>query len=288
VNSLKRFNDEDLMITWNVDPEIFSLGPFSIRYYGVLWATAFLAGFRIMSYIFKNEGKSENDLNDLFLYMFFGTIIGARLGHILFYDPINYLSNPLKILEVWKGGLASHGAAIGIPTAIYFYCRKHKDQSFLWVLDRIVITVAVGGCFVRLGNLFNSEIIGTYTNLPWGFIFVNAMPPETEPRHPAQLYDALTYLVLFFILIGVYRKKWREMKEGFIFGIFLIYLFTARFLIEFVKDVQEAFEKDMILKMGQILSIPFILLGIYILFFYKKKQPSKGNSSKKNIKNLAR
>lgn len=276
------------MITWNVDPEIFSLGPFSIRYYGVLWATAFLAGFRIMSYIFKNEGKSENDLNDLFLYMFFGTIIGARLGHILFYDPINYLSNPLKILEVWKGGLASHGAAIGIPTAIYFYCRKHKDQSFLWVLDRIVITVALGGCFVRLGNLFNSEIIGTYTNLPWGFIFVNAMPPETEPRHPAQLYEALSYLVLFFILIGVYRKKWREMKEGFIFGIFLIYLFTARFLIEFVKDVQEAFEKDMILKMGQILSIPFILLGIYILFFYKKKQPSKGNSSKKNIKNLAR
>ncbi len=276
------------MITWNVDPEIFSLGPFSIRYYGVLWATAFLAGFRIMSYIFKNEGKSENDLNDLFLYMFFGTIIGARLGHILFYDPINYLSNPLKILEVWKGGLASHGAAIGIPTAIYFYCRKHKDQSFLWVLDRIVITVALGGCFVRLGNLFNSEIIGTYTNLPWGFIFVNAMPPETEPRHPAQLYEALSYLVLFFILIGVYRKKWREMKEGFMFGIFLIYLFTARFLIEFVKDVQEAFEKDMILKMGQILSIPFILLGIYILFFYKKKQPSKGNSSKKNIKNLAR
>ncbi len=276
------------MITWNVDPEIFSLGPFSIRYYGVLWATAFLAGFRIMSYIFKNEGKSENDLNDLFLYMFFGTIIGARLGHILFYDPINYLSNPLKILEVWKGGLASHGAAIGIPTAIYFYCRKHKDQSFLWVLDRIVITVALGGCFVRLGNLFNSEIIGTYTNLPWGFIFVNAMPPETEPRHPAQLYEALSYLVLFFILISVYRKKWREMKEGFIFGIFLIYLFTARFLIEFVKDVQEAFEKDMILKMGQILSIPFILLGIYILFFYKKKQPSKGNSSKKNIKNLAR
>lgn len=276
------------MITWNVDPEIFALGPFSIRYYGVLWATAFLAGFKIMSYIFKNEGKSENDLNDLFLYMFFGTIIGARLGHILFYDPVNYLSNPLKILEVWKGGLASHGAAIGIPTAIYFYCRKHKDQSFLWVLDRIVITVAVGGCFVRLGNLFNSEIIGTYTNLPWGFIFVNAMPPETEPRHPAQLYEALSYLVLFFILIGVYRKKWREMKEGFIFGIFLIYLFTARFLIEFVKDVQEAFEKDMILKMGQILSIPFILLGIYILFFYKKKQPSKGNSSKKNIKNLAR
>ncbi|NLT50887.1 MAG: prolipoprotein diacylglyceryl transferase [Ignavibacteria bacterium] len=275
------------MITWNVDPEIFSLGPLSIRYYGVLFAVAFLAGFKIMSYIFKNEGKSENDLNDLFLYMFFGTVIGARLGHVLFYDPVNYLSNPLKILEVWKGGLASHGAAIGILAAIYFYCQKHKDQSFLWVLDRIVITVALGGCFVRLGNLFNSEIIGTYTNIPWGFIFVNAMPPETEPRHPAQLYEALSYLVLFFVLIGIYRKKWREMKEGFIFGIFLIYLFTARFLIEFVKDVQEAFEQDMILKMGQILSIPFILLGIYILFFYKKKQSAKNYSSKKNIKNNA-
>lgn len=275
------------MITWDVSPEIFkipeflSIGPISIRYYGVLFAVSFLAGLKIMEYIFKKENKSDKDLNDLFLYMFAGTVIGARLGHVLFYDPVYYLSHPLMILEVWKGGLASHGAAIGIPTAIYMYSKKRTDQSFLWVIDRIVIVVALAGFFIRLGNLFNSEIIGTETSLPWGFVFVNALPPQTVPRHPAQLYESIAYLVIFFVLFTVYRKKQQNLREGFLFGIFLVAVFSFRFLVEFVKDYQEPFEQNLPLKMGQFLSIPLIILGIYILM-RKKGEKQEDRKDEKN------
>ncbi len=255
------------MITWDVSPEIFSLGPIHVRWYGLLFAASFLVGFQIMTKIFAKENKSEKDLNDLFLYMIVGTILGARLGHCLFYNPDYYLSNPLEILKVWKGGLASHGAAIGIVTAIYLYSKKKVGQSFLWVMDRVVITVALAGFFIRTANLMNSEIIGKATDVPWAFKFVNSYVADPlTPRHPAQLYEALAYLAIFVLLFLIYQKSYKKIKEGFLFGLFLISVFSSRFVIEFFKENQSAFEQGMVLNMGQLLSIPLILWGFYLLF----------------------
>ena len=260
------------MITWDVNPEIISLGPISIRWYGLLFAASFLVGFQIMTKIFAAEKKSQKDLNDLLWYMIIGTILGARLGHCFFYNPEYYLSNPLEIFMTWKGGLASHGAAIGIVTAIYLYSKKKVGQSFLWVMDRVVITVALAGFFIRMGNLMNSEIIGKVTDVPWAFKFVNSYVADPMmPRHPAQLYEALSYLIIFFILFIVYKKYHRQIKEGLIFGIFLVLIFVARFIIEFFKENQSAFEAGMLLNMGQLLSIPLILWGVYLIFMHNNK-----------------
>jgi prolipoprotein diacylglyceryl transferase len=260
------------MITWDVNPEIFSLGPISIRWYGLLFAASFLVGFQIMTKIFTDEKKSQKDLNDLLWYMIIGTIAGARLGHCLFYNPGYYLSNPLEIFMTWKGGLASHGAAIGIVTAIYLYSKKKVGQSFLWVMDRVVITVALAGFFIRTGNLMNSEIIGKVTDVPWAFKFVNAYVSDPMmPRHPAQLYEALSYLIIFFLLFYIYKQFRKKIKEGMIFGLFLVLIFVARFIIEFFKENQSAFESGMILNMGQLLSIPLILWGLYLIFINNKK-----------------
>lgn len=260
------------MINWDVSPEIFSLGPITVRWYGLLFATSFLIGFQIMTKIFANENKSEKDLDELLWFMLLGTVLGARLGHCLFYNPEYYLSNPLDILMVWKGGLASHGAAIGITIAIIIYSKKKSDQSFLWVFDRVVITVALAGFFIRTGNLMNSEIIGKATDVPWAFQFVRAYVKDPlTPRHPAQLYEALAYLAIFVILFLVYHKSYKKIKEGFLFGLFLILVFSARFIIEFLKENQSAFEQGMTLNMGQILSIPLILWGVYLLLKPKKE-----------------
>ncbi len=258
------------MIEWNVSPEIFSIGPLSVRWYGVLFALSFVIGFQIIHWIYKREHKPENDLNDMIWYMILGTIIGARLGHCLFYNPNYYLTHPIEILKVWQGGLASHGAAIGILICIYLYSRRKKDQPFLYVMDRMVIAVAVGGFLIRMGNLFNSEIIGKPADLPWSFIFVQIN--EKVPRHPAQLYEAVAYLITFFILFFYYKKNSAKLKQGFIFGLFLILVFASRFLIEFVKEDQSLFEKDMLLNMGQLLSIPLILVGLYLLLRKNKKE----------------
>jgi len=265
------------LINWNVSPEIFSIGPITIRWYGLLFASAFLVGFQIMTKIFKNEKKNLDDLNDLVWYMILGTVIGARLGHCLFYNPSYYLSHPLEILQVWKGGLASHGAAIGILIAIYLYSKKKKDQPFLWVMDRVVITVALGGSFIRLGNLFNSEIIGKPTDLPWGFKFVRAhVADPLTPRHPAQLYESIAYLITFFVLYKIYNSKKGKIPQGYLFGLFLIIVFGFRFLVEFIKENQTYFEEGMLLNMGQILSIPLIILGIYLFLKSKKETVRKG------------
>ncbi|MFA7288144.1 MAG: prolipoprotein diacylglyceryl transferase [Melioribacteraceae bacterium] len=255
------------MITWSVSPEIFSLGPIHIRWYGLLFASSFIVGYQIFTWIFKIEKRSEDDLNDLVWYMILGTIIGARLGHCLFYNPEYYLANPLEILMVWKGGLASHGAAIGILTAIYLFVKKKPKFTFLWVMDRIVITVALAAFFIRMGNLFNSEIIGKPTDLPWGFVFTSI---DNVPRHPAQLYEAIAYLIIFFVLFFQYKKKQEDIRDGFLFGEFLIGIFGFRFFVEFIKENQSLFENSMSLNMGQILSIPLIFLGIYLLAFRKE------------------
>jgi prolipoprotein diacylglyceryl transferase len=251
------------MIKWNVNPELFHIGPFHIRWYGVFFATAFIIGYEIFRRIYKAEGKKEDDLNDLLWYMILGTVIGARLGHCLFYNPEYYLGNPLEILKVWKGGLASHGAGIGILTAIWLYSRKKPDQSFLWVMDRIVITVALAGFFIRMGNLFNSEIFGKPTHLPWSFVFVRV---DDIPRHPTQIYEALAYLLIFFYLFYLYKKYGSDLSDGFLFGLFLVLVFTFRFLVEFLKAPQELWERSLPLDMGQILSIPFVLAGIWLLW----------------------
>jgi len=260
------------LIEWNVSPEIFSLGPLTVRWYGVLFAVSFVVGFQIMSWIFQKEKRPEKDLNDMIWHMIIGTVAGARLGHCMFYNPNFYLTHPIEILKVWQGGLASHGAAVGILIALYLYCRKKKDQPYLWVLDRIVITAAFGGFLIRMGNLFNSEIVGKPTDLPWGFLFPYDREHALVPRHPTQIYEAIAYLATFLILFFYYKKKGGDFKPGIIFGLFLVFVFTFRFFVEFLKENQSLFEKDMSLNMGQILSIPLILLGFFFIFRRVKKE----------------
>ena len=270
-------------INWDVSPEIFHLGPVSVRWYGLLFALSFVFGYLILTRIFVKEGKPKTDVEQLSVYVIFGTVIGARLGHCLFYNPSYYLSNPIEILKVWEGGLASHGAAIGIIIALYLYSRKKKDQNLLWLLDRLVIVVALGGSLIRLGNLFNSEIYGIETQVPWAFIFPNGAGAGMVPRHPTQIYESLAYLIIFIILFVTYNKQKDKFNNGFLFGLFLILVFTFRFFVEFVKAVQEPFEADLPLKMGQWLSIPFVLIGIYFLIkgLPKTQKESQDKEEKK-------
>jgi len=356
-------------IIWEASPEIFSIGPLTVRWYGLLFAMGFLIGQQILVRIYKQEGKSEKDVDTLTVYMVISTVVGARLGHCLFYEPEYFLSHPIKILYIWEGGLASHGAAIGILLAIYLYSRKQTNQSFLYVLDRMVITIALAGCFIRLGNLMNSEILGRPTDIATAFIFVqpaenvikesypdvvqevkikqnhkdtivngmtyagldlhlkldtqnikkvafnadfflqntlrstlkgysdvseNIVLPEDRrfnttitagsngcanavvqiygiPRHPSQLYEALSCL-LFLFLLYLYDRKKAATPEGRIFGLFVVILFTLRFVYEFAKEPQVEFESTMALNMGQLLSIPLIIAGLFVLIrSYRKK-----------------
>jgi prolipoprotein diacylglyceryl transferase len=262
-------------IHWNVSRVAFTipeavplLGGHEIRWYGILFATAFIVSYWIMAKIFKYEKEDEKLLDSLLMYAIVATIIGARLGHCLFYEPEYYLTHPIEILKIWKGGLASHGASIGLLIGFYLFSKKYH-KPFLWVMDRVVIVVALGGAFIRLGNLMNSEIFGHITHLPWGFYFEKYYDPAVaaQPRHPTQIYEALSYFIIFLITSRMYWKAKGKPLPGKIFGWFLIMLFTVRFFIEFLKEPQVGFEKDMILNMGQILSIPFILGGIVLLYY---------------------
>ncbi len=247
-------------INWNVNPDIVSFWGLTIRYYGLLFASSFFFGYIIMQKIFKEEGLTIELLDKLTVYMAIGTVLGARLGHCLFYQPDYYLSHPWEIIKIWHGGLASHGAAIGILISLYYFSKKNK-KPYLWILDRIVIVVALAGFFIRMGNLMNSEIYGIETTLPWGFIFIR--DGQIVPKHPTQIYEALSYLLIFILLYSIYIKKGVHVKQGFIFSIFLILLFTVRFFIEFIKEDQVRFEQGMSLNMGQWLSIPFVLIGFF-------------------------
>jgi phosphatidylglycerol---prolipoprotein diacylglyceryl transferase len=255
-------------INWNANPEIVKLGPISLRWYGLLFAMGFFLGYLIFQKYFRKDGITIEILDKLTIYMVLGTVIGARLGHCLFYDASYYLSNPLKILKVWEGGLASHGAAIGILIALWIFTRKFKF-SYAFILDRIVITVALAGFFIRMGNLMNSEIYGMETHLPWGFIFLRN--GEVLPKHPTQIYEGLCYLLSFVFLMGLYLRKPKWLHDGHIFGFFLILIFTARFFIEFIKQNQSSFEENLPLNMGQLLSIPFIIGGILIVYYAGKR-----------------
>ena len=269
-----------LSIVWNVDPIMFSLGPVSLRWYSVLFVSGFIIGYYIMKGLCRREKVDEN-MMDPFLYtMLIATIIGARLGHCLFYQPDYYLGSWQGFWEMfmpWKGGLASHGGAIGLLLACWWFSKHYGKKyhiDFLWIMDRLCLVVCFAGACIRLGNLFNSEIYGNPTDLPWGIIFQRN--GETVPKHPTQLYEASAYLLLGFFMLWIYNHKLDKVYRGSLFGIFLIGCFGFRILVEFIKEPQVEFERAMTLDMGQWLSIPFVLAGIVILIMsFKKKVPAK-------------
>lgn len=261
-------------IYWNIGKEIFSfeipgLGAhLALRWYSLLFALGFVIGFMIMQKIFRYEKKNEKLLDALAITMVVSTIIGARLGHCLFYDPKWYLSHPIEILKVWEGGLASHGGALGILIGLWLFARKHKEISYLWILDRIVITVALAGCFIRLGNFFNSEILGIPANVPWAVVFEQV---DQVPRHPVQLYESISYLLIFIFLFSRYFKLKGNIPPGQNLGWFLFLVFGARILWEFFKERQAAFSTHLPLDMGSLLSIPFVIIGIYLIMRIRNK-----------------
>lgn len=355
-------------IIWDVNPEIFTFGGLAPRWYGPLFALGFVIGQYILGTTFKIEGRPQKDVDTINAYMIIATVIGARLGHCLFYEPDYFLSHPIEILYIWQGGLASHGAGIGMLTAIWLYHRRHREYNYMYLLDRVVLTVALGACFIRLGNLTNSEIVGIPANVKQAFVFVNptttflkesfkgqitdisvkqngadsttangkyltgvdihmnvksfgngniaemantnilhaiSVSPEygehillgyypqvvvgeagrdgTEvivkawgvPRHPAQLYESISCLLLFGFLVFVYSRFKEKTPEGMLFGIFMIWVFTLRFLYEFIKEDQVAFEGEMQYNMGQLLSIPMVLIGIIVLVRSLMKNKAK-------------
>ena len=273
-------------IIWDISPEIFSIGSLSIRYYSLLFGTGIMASFFLLSYYFKKENRNLQLLEQIFMYLFFGIIIGARVGHCLFYEADYYLSHPLEIILPWRGsifgddfnftgfqGLASHGGALGILIAIIIISKKNKTPIF-WILDKVALVIPLAAASIRIGNFFNSEIIGKPTDSFLAIIFTRV---DQIPRHAAQLYEAFAY-ILILITINLYYnyiqkrdKKERKFSDGHIFGVMLSLVFIARIIIEYFKENQETFEQGMVLNMGQLLSIPFVLAGLFIAVKKLKK-----------------
>ena len=274
-------------IDWNPNPEIFKIFEFPVRYYGLFFAMAFLAGFQVMTYIFKKEGRPVEQADQLLLYAMVATVVGARMGHYFFYefpllqaDPMRFF---IQMITPPFSGLASHGAAVGLFSAFYLYVKKNPGQSYLYVTDRMVIVVSLAGFFIRMGNLMNSEIIGKPTDLPWGFKFFRDYefnplgdPAMVVARHPSQLYEALSCLVIFALLMWFWSQKKAKTQEGLMTGLFMVVLFGLRFFYEFLKENQSDFESQMALNMGQILSIPSVIFGLIVLFYSYKKSNGKG------------
>ncbi|KAF2335495.1 prolipoprotein diacylglyceryl transferase [Flavobacterium daemonense] len=268
------------ILNWNVDPVIIMItDSFPLKYYGALFASGLLLGYYIVRNIYKKENISIENLDSLLVYVIVGTILGARLGHCFFYEPEYFLKHPIEILlpiqkigGIYKfvgfQGLASHGGTIGVLIAMILYCRKYKVK-FLWLLDRMAIGVPVTGAFIRFGNFMNSEIYGKPTNGNWGVVFQR---DDLIPRHPTQLYEAFAYLLIFGILFWMYKSDKIKNTSGLLFGTFLTLLFLARFIIEFFKENQESFENSMIINMGQILSIPFILIGLTLIVWKSRTE----------------
>jgi prolipoprotein diacylglyceryl transferase len=245
-------------IIWNVNPEIFGL---PVRWYGLLFALGFFFAYMALTYVYKQEKVPLKRLDTLTVYVFIATVLGARIGHCFFYEYDYYMAHPVEIFKIWEGGLASHGAGFGILIALIIYFKKFKVNIW-WLFDRVSMVIPISAAFVRFGNLMNSEIYGKPTNVPWAFEFVR---DDKIPRHPTQLYEAFSYLLISAVLFYIYKRNNGKVKQGMFVGIFLTGLFGARFIIEFFKDVQVDFEKYMTLDMGQWLSIPFILMGVVFL-----------------------
>ena len=268
-----------LIVDWTFDPVLFRIGSLDIRYYGMMWVLAIFVGAKFFENFCKREGLAESVSESVFWFGTLGTILGARLGHCLFYDPAYYLPRPWEIITGFRdGGLASHGAAIGLLVGLWFFARRNR-LPYVWGLDRIMIPVGIGGAFVRLGNLFNSEIFGGPTTLPWGFRFLRSHEWQRlcapEPCHPTQLYEAACYAATFGVLCWLYyRKDCGRRYPGLLFGVGLIGVFLTRFFIEFLKLEQGGADTDLFLKMGQLLSIPFVVAGVVLtLRSLKHPQP---------------
>jgi prolipoprotein diacylglyceryl transferase len=278
-----------LEINWTTDPAIFTLGSWEVRWYALMFLIGYFIGYKIVERMWKREKINPDWIDPLLFYTFFGMIIGSRLGHCLFYAPGHYLSNPIEILKMWEGGLASHGGGIGIIIAIYIYSKKVSRRSMMWTFDKLVTPTGLVAALIRFGNLINHEVYGKPTDLPWGFRFIEnlhswkrgAAPIFSAPSHPTQLYEACCYLLTFALCMWLYFKKDAWKKEGLIFGIFMICIFTSRFFIEFLKNTQESFEEGMMLNMGQLLSIPFVLAGIYFVWRAFQKQDIKPVNKKR-------
>lgn len=278
-------------IVWNPDLEAFRLGPLAVRWYGLMWITGLALAYFVVQRLYKEQKIKDEYFDPLFLYCFFGILIGARLGHCIFYEPDYFLTSgkgliemilPIRFLPeggfklIGYAGLASHGGTLGLMIALWLYVRKTK-LSIWTVLDNIAIATGTTACFIRLGNLMNSEIIGKVTDVPWAFIFEHV---DKVPRHPGQLYEAIAYAILFCIMWTIYKRSHQhptpnsqhpQVGTGWYFGFCLTYIFTFRFFIEYTKEIQEAFEASLPIDMGQILSIPFILLGAYCMIRAKKQ-----------------
>jgi len=256
---------------WNVNPNIFEFGPVQLRWYGLLFVGSFFLGLMLLQWVYKREGKDLSVLDNLLIYIMVGAVIGARLMHCFAYEPDFYLSHPLEILKVWKGGLASHGGLLGVLIALYVFSKKYKE-SYLWLISRVAMPGALTAAFVRFGNLFNSEILGLPTDKPWAIIFPRI---DMIPRHPVQLYEAFAYLFLLFILVTVYKKTAPAFATKILPGIFLTYMFIVRFLLEYTKTRQADYITSLPFTTGQMLSVPFIIIGIlWIIWAFKKRSVS--------------
>ena len=281
-------------VVWNVNPAIFSFLGIEIRWYGLLFALGFLAGYYIEAKILKNDKAPDDWIDKLFIYVIIATIIGARLGHCFFYDWEYYSNNPLDIFKVWEGGLASHGGTIANIIAVFIFAKKVTHRNAMWVFDRLVVPVALVAAMIRLGNLMNHEIYGCQTIMPWGFNFImnisewqiGGTPQYSPTSHPTQIYESLSYLTLFFVLMFMYWKRGAGDKKGLLFGVFMLWVFGSRFIIEFLKLPQEVFELNLIeqfgMNMGQILSIPFILIGIYFTVTGARAPKESGKISRRH------
>lgn len=254
-------------IYWNADPVLLSLGPLQVRWYGLAFAVGFLVGYEIVARMFKHEGAPEKWLGILLLYVVVATVIGARLGHVFFYEWGYYSEHPGEIFKIWEGGLASHGGAIAIIIAVCIFSRIVAGKAVSWTFDKLVIPTALVASLIRIGNLMNSEIYGGYTDFSWGFVFVRN--GETIPAHPTQIYEALCYLLLFCLLMWMYWRRDAEQRPWLITGTFFVGIFFPRFLIEYIKNVQVSSEFELIarwgINIGQMLSLPFILVGIVMI-----------------------
>ena len=276
----------ELIIYWNPDTIIFSIGPLAVRWYSTCWLVGLLLAYFIVKYLFRQQKLPDEKFEPLFLYCFIGILVGARLGHCLFYEPGYFLTSWNHFIEMllpirqdvygnWHftgyEGLASHGGTIGIILALLLYSKNLKVGMWT-ILDIISISVPVTACFIRLGNLMNSEIIGKPTDVPWAFVFEKI---DMLPRHPGQLYEAIAYACFFFVLWFFYKKKPSLVGTSFFFGLDIFLIFTFRFFIEYTKEVQESFEEGMLFDMGQLLSVPFILMGAYFTYKGWKKVKNK-------------
>ncbi len=258
-----------MIIHWGPSPEIISWGPLTIRWYGVLFACGFIFGYRCTEKFFKKEGYDVSKLDSLLLHIILGTTIGARVGHCLFYEPAEYLADPIRILYIWEGGLASHGGTLGNIISVLLFVRRNPEFNFLWLCDRLCYGIALASFLIRIGNVMNSEILGLPTNADWGVVFTLR---DNIARHPAQLYEAACYLMTYFLMRHLYWKTEAWKFQGRMFGIFLCCIFGSRFFVEHFKENQVPFENALAINMGQILSVPFVLVGIY-LWISSKNRP---------------